>query len=406
MNQVAEPQESIPKSKLRRRYRRSKQVNKACDGIVARVLVVGQTPPPFVGQWVMIEKMLSGTYQHAALHHVRMNFSGSVNEIGQFQLTKIFHLTGVVARVIWGRIRHNTNVLYYPPAGPKKVPVLRDIALLLATRWMFKSVVLHFHAGGVSEIQQQLKWPVRTLFRLAYHRATVGIQLTEKNPDDCGLLDVRHRVTVPNGITDVAADFPRKQSDASWVPTILFVGMLCEPKGLFVLLAAASILRQRGVDFRLQIVGGFDNNDTKTRVHDSVAKSDLSDCVTFSGVLTGDDKWRAYAGADIFCFPTHYPSESFGLVVIEAMMFGLPVVATDWRGVSTIVDDQETGYVVPIRDDHRMADRLNELIDDPALAQRFGGAGRRKFIDCYTFETFCQNMENAFVLAVQDPKHR
>ena len=119
-----------------------------------RVLVVGQTPPPFGGQAVMIEALLQAELPRVRLFHVRMAYSDDMESVGKFAPRKVWVLFATILRVWWARLRQGTSVLYYPPAGPNMVPVLRDIVFLCATRWMFRRTVFHFHAGGVSGFAQ------------------------------------------------------------------------------------------------------------------------------------------------------------------------------------------------------------------------------------------------------------
>ena len=167
-----------------------------------RILVVGQTPPPHVGQFIMIETMLHGKYQHLQFHHVRMAFSESVAEIGGFQLSKVWHLFQVISQIwlIWWHYR--PQILYYPPAGPHSVPIYRDIIILLATRWLFPRVIFHFHAGGISERYLQLPTVLRGLAWLAYGRADVGIRLADQTPLDTTALHLHRDVVIPYGIDD------------------------------------------------------------------------------------------------------------------------------------------------------------------------------------------------------------
>ncbi len=121
-----------------------------------KVLVVGQTPPPFGGQAVMIERLLRGNLPGIELFHVRMAFSRTMAEMGTMRWSKLFHLLGVIAKIVYHRVVHGVRILYYPPAGPNRVPMVRDLAILLATRWMFDKTILHFHAGGLSELYPRL----------------------------------------------------------------------------------------------------------------------------------------------------------------------------------------------------------------------------------------------------------
>ena len=132
---------------------------------------------------------------------------------------------------------------------------------------------------------------------------------------------------------------------------------------------------------------------------DFIQNHRLEEIVEFTGPLYDDNKWKAYAAADIFCFATHYSAESFGLVAVEAMMFGLPVVATNWRGLPYIVLNGETGFLVPPKDAQSIAERLEILILDPDLRAAMGAAGRRRYEENFTVEKFRNSMESALASA-------
>ena len=168
-----------------------------------RVLVVGQTPPPFGGQAVMIDEFLKGRYRHLVLDHVRLAFSDSMESVGKFRMGKVLILFTTIARIWVARFKTGATVLYYPPSGPNKVPVLRDIVLLCATRWLFRQVIFHFHAGGVSGFRSELPALLRPWFDLAYRRPALAIRTAPQNPDDGAVFGARHSVVVPNGLRDM-----------------------------------------------------------------------------------------------------------------------------------------------------------------------------------------------------------
>jgi glycosyltransferase involved in cell wall biosynthesis len=131
-------------------------------------------------------------------------------------------------------------------------------------------------------------------------------------------------------------------------------------------------------------------------MEDLVARAELRRRVRFRGVLVGDAKWAEYARADIFCFPSFFEAESFGLAVLEAMSFSLPVVATRWRGLPDIVEDGASGYLVPIRDPVALADRLARLLDAPTLRAQFGQAGRNRFLRNFTLSQHLSAVDQLF----------
>lgn len=377
------------------------------------VIVVGQTPPPVHGQAVMIESLLEGTYRNVRLHHVRMEFARAMEEIGRFRWRKVAHLIGVIARIAALRIRWGASVLYYPPAGPQPLPVARDVIVLAMTRWMFRATILHFHAGGLSEIYPRLHPALRPVFRWAFFHPAAAVRLSPLAPDDPAAVSARLAVVVPYGIADVGRGPSRPPSGAGGsgdrTPVILYVGMLHESKGVLVLLEACRRLHRAGHTFRLELVGAYSSPGMRRKVESALLDEGLREAVSVRGVLTGAPKVAAYDRADVFCFPSFYEAEAFPVVLLEALRAGLPVVATRWRGIPGIVDDGQNGWLVPTADPQALSDRLGRLLSDTASARRMGDHGRDKFLAEYTVVQFRQRMQEVFdavALGLAVPRRR
>src|SRR6185295_15663089 len=181
-------------------------------------------------------------------------------------------------------------------------------------------------------------------------------------------------------------------------------GFLRESKGVLDLVEACGQLKRRGVPFQLTVMGQFQSPEFETLLTARIQQLQLGSQIEFLGLLTGDAKWQAYAQADVLCFPTFYEAETFPTVLLEAMSFGLPTVATRWRGIPEIIDDGITGYLVEPRDCLAVADRLAQLQQSPELRSKLSAAARQKFLDQFTVERFWKRMEDAFI-EVASAKH-
>ncbi|HWZ52851.1 MAG TPA: glycosyltransferase family 4 protein [Granulicella sp.] len=364
------------------------------------VVVAGQVPPPVNGQSLMIQEFLRGSYEGLRLEHVPLRFSRSTAEIGAFDLRKIWVLARTVADVVRARFRSGATVLYYPPAGPNLVPVLRDLVLLSATRWLFKKTAFHFHAAGLASIYPRLPWPLKPLFWFAYSKPDLAIFTTAATATEATVLQAGARCVVPCGIHDEAAQCDVAQCDVEKVqsngafPTILFAGILCEGKGLITLLEACDLLHRAGMKFRLVCIGAFESAEFRKRTEEFIRSADLQSSVEFPGVVVGSDKIQLFRTADVFCFPSHYASESFGVVLIEAMCFSLPIVATRWRGIPEVTGEEGT-FLVEVRDACALATRLNELMRSPELRLAMGQRNRQRYLDRFTMQTYRTGMSNA-----------
>jgi phosphatidyl-myo-inositol alpha-mannosyltransferase len=157
------------------------------------------------------------------------------------------------------------------------------------------------------------------------------------------------------------------------VLNILFVGRLEERKGLIHLLKAYHRLRKRHVDARLLVVGAGPKLREYRRY---VGLRGIRD-VEFLGRVTDEEKARYFASADVFCAPAT-GQESFGIVLLEAMAAGVPIVASDIHGYKQVVQRGVQGLLVEPRKPRALAAALYTLAADPELRDRMGEAGRAR----------------------------
>jgi glycosyltransferase involved in cell wall biosynthesis len=373
-----------------------------CGGQLAlmiplRILVVGQTPPPYGGQTVMIQLLLDGAYQDIELVHVRMNFSKELNSNGRLKLDKIWELFRVVAAIYRAKFIMRPEVLYYPPSGPNYVPVIRDIIILCATRRLFNKTVFHLHAGGISEFYLRMNPALRCIFRLALFNPDLVIRTACLSAQDGKGLHCQREVVIANGIPDSAGKRIDRTASSGEPIRILLVALLREDKGVLVAISAVQQLLIAGMDVELTCMGEWDSPDMRTHA-ESLIEPRFRSKFRFPGVQTGFDKWDFYRNADIFVFPSYFHSETFGIVLLEAMCFSLPVVATRWRGIPEVVEESSCAILCEPRDIAGCRDALAQLINDPALRVRMGRNARERYLRYFTIEAHRNAMENALSL--------
>lgn len=160
-------------------------------------------------------------------------------------------------------------------------------------------------------------------------------------------------------------------------PIILFVGRLVSYKGVEYLLEA-----MQNVNGYLFIVG---DGPLRKVLQDKVTEYGISNRVSFFAKVSNYELPAYYASCDIFVLPSVAPNEAFGLVQLEAMMFGKPIISTNLpTGVPFVNQHEKTGIVVPAKDAQSLAAALNKLIIDSDLRDKFGNAGKQRFYDMFT----------------------
>jgi glycosyltransferase involved in cell wall biosynthesis len=154
-------------------------------------------------------------------------------------------------------------------------------------------------------------------------------------------------------------------------PLLLFVGRLRHYKGLNVLIDA-----MRAIDAHLLVVGsGLLEAEWRSQAH----ALGLDDRIHFLGDLSDAGKMVAFHAADLFVLPSNNRAEAFGIVLLEAMACGLPLISTELgTGTSYVNQHEQTGLVVPPNDPQAMAAAINRLLGDDELRQKLGAAALKR----------------------------
>ena len=186
----------------------------------------------------------------------------------------------------------------------------------------------------------------------------------------------RHEIAVVPELIDVAGWRDRLAAvpaPAPHPPTVLTVARMYPRKRLGDLLHAANRLRMRIPDVRFRIVG---NGPEVSSLHALHTRLGLATTVTFLGDVSAATLAVEYVNADCFCLPS--AQEGFGIVFLEAMTAGLPVVACRAAAVPEVVVDGVTGILVSVRDPDALGAALERVLTDQVLARALGTAGRMR----------------------------
>lgn len=154
---------------------------------------------------------------------------------------------------------------------------------------------------------------------------------------------------------------------------ILYVGRMDPVKGLDVLLGSMALLKDRR-DTTLVIVGGSGREDEMRRNQNLAVNLGLNGRVIFRGAVPQEQLPSYYSAATICVVPSHY--ESFGLVAIEALACGTPVVGSMVGGLPTVVHERENGLLVPWRRPEAFAESIARILDDPSLRRHLSTRAR------------------------------
>jgi glycosyltransferase involved in cell wall biosynthesis len=246
------------------------------------------------------------------------------------------------------------------------------------------------------------KWPYYQLISKKHMQCASAIHYTTR--DEAEQCHSRLRLNntaliIPNGVdASMCAHLSNGEKLKSRYPVlegkkvILFMSRICWIKGLDILTKAFGLIARNREDIHLLIVGP-DEGGYEKKVKGWLEEEGVQDKATFTGMLKGDEKLDAFAGSDLFVLPSY--SENFGMVVVEAMTCGLPVVISDQVGICDDVEKAKAGIIIET-DAKQLAEALTRLLDNTNLRSEMGGQGKALAANKYSWEQIAGSMLNAF----------
>ena len=215
--------------------------------------------------------------------------------------------------------------------------------------------------------------------------------------------EVRSVAPVPVRVIPYTTEFPahaeRRVAAVSSAFAILFVGRLVERKGIPHLIDALRRL-PKDVTVTLTVVG---DGPERPRLEALAAAAGLTDRVRFAGRVSDAELSAAYAAANAVVLPAiadaRSDTEGLGVVLLEAMTYGVPVIGSAIGGIPDIIIDGETGVLVPAGDTDALAHAIMRLARDAGLASRLGEAGRRHVAARFSWKAVLAAWEQCYAAA-------
>jgi glycosyltransferase involved in cell wall biosynthesis len=350
-------------------------------------------------------------------YHVNARFSKSLEDVGEFQGTKMFLILFFCLQALWCRFRHGVTTFYYVPAPGKSVAVYRDWLVMLICRPFFKKIILHWHAAGLAKwLETSVQIRSRAITYRLVKPVDLSIVLSRYNFADAEKFLSRQITIVPVGVPDPFPQFAEsllpwrqarvaalKQFLAGETPAadesvrtvnVLFLAHCTREKGVFdtvaaVALANATAAAGPALRFRLTLIGAFASGAEEKELRDLVVQLGLRNTVEILGFVSSGRKALALAEADLFCFPTYYLAENQPGNLIEAMAYGLPIITTRWRSVPEMLPADYPGLVDP-KSPEQIAVALRRM-----AASDYAGTLREIFLQRFTLDRHLASMAAA-----------
>jgi len=356
-----------------------------------RVLFLLHLPPPvhgssIVGLNIRNSATINGSFQCSYLNLLA---SKRVTETGKVSFGKIFGFLGTWIQLLKLLIFERPKLCYLA-LTVSGAALYKDLILIALLKIFSVKRLYHLHNKGVRLYKNSAVHKI--VYRFVFKDADVVVLSPHLYADVQDFVPVSKLHVCANGVEDESNFMkehrnPREPAIESRAVNILFLSNLIESKGVFVLLEALALLKQKELLYNCVFIGS-EGSISSSQFNERRTELKLDGLVSYEGRKYGEEKKRAFLTADIFAFPTYYGYECFPLVLLEAMSYSLPIISTFEGGIQDIVADGITGLLVQQKDVNSLANALEVLIRNPQLRSEMGKAGRMKYEEEFTLEKF------------------
>jgi glycosyltransferase involved in cell wall biosynthesis len=365
---------------------------KMSDVIKAKILIVGQLPPPFHGSNVMAEIMVNSLKSKGyRVVFVDKNFSKSIRTIGKLTLKKIFRIPVLGFEILIKSLLIKPSLcIYFPAVG--KPAFLLDAIYLFIIRKCKIPYVLRFGGKGYRLLQKEGSFWNKVVGD-TLSNAFGGIVLGNNMKWDVNThINEKRLINVPNGVP-VPAIKQCLSNDGKI--RILYLSNLHPTKGPLEVLKAAKIVIEKKKNILFILAGSVSSKFFKEELHPYVADNGLENFISFPGGVHGKQKEFLFNSSNIFVFPTYFEKEVFGTVNIEAMSYGLPVISSSEGAIPEIVQDGKTGFIVNPKSPEEIAEKILLLVNNSSLCKTMGKQAKKVFEQKYTLKSHADNLDRA-----------
>lgn len=352
-------------------------------------------PPPvhgaaMVGQWIHDSKILNEEFE---TYYINPSVSNKISEVGKVNIIKILFFFKLLAKIIRTIIKIKPILCYYTPTSDG-LGIYRDALTISMMRLLGRKIIIHLHNKGVKEYSKKKLADIA--YKIIFHNVKV-ILIAEELYSDIKMYVSKDNIYIlPNGIpqtitTDQYEKIISQRESNSESIRLLYLSNMMKEKGILVLLDACEMLKNLNISFTCNYVGNW-GDITLDGFKEEIYKRNLQEYIIISGPQYGSDKNKHLINSDIFIFPTYYHGETFGLVLLEAMEYGLPCISTYEGGIPSIINNGENGLLVKQKDAKELFNAIYKLINDKSKRCSMGNKGRYIYMKKFRLNIFENNL--------------
>lgn len=353
-----------------------------------KILFILHLPPPIhgaamMGEYIHNSKLINS---HFDCQYINLSLAKDLKDIGKSGLTKFINYIRQIQYILKMVKSFKPDLCYVTP-NAKGGAFYKDFLIIQLLKLFNSKIIVHYHNKGVSIRQNKF---IDNILYKQFFKGIRVILLSESLYSDVKKYVSKEMVYIcPNGIPNNVNNINSRSNN---IPKLLFLSNLLVNKGVYTLLDACKIIKEQGYNFICNFVGGETTEFNAEKFKKEISIRGLEQHVNYLGRKTGIEKKECFINADIFILPTY--NECFPLVLIEAMQYQLPCIASNEGGIPDIIENGETGFIIKKKDPLMLSEKIIKLIEDNRLRNQMGKKGREKYLKELTLESFENNLKS------------
>ena len=357
-----------------------------------RILFYIQVPPPIHGTSIVNEVVANNTSIREGFDVtvIKTIYNKTISSVGVLSFHKLLMYLKFTYLLIKKLITLSPEIVYLSVVPSGKI-FYRDALTILLIKLFRKKIVLHIHGIGISKATEN---SISRFFYTIIYKNCFAITTSNALIKDLNFIQnaINKIYVVYNGISPLKEIVVPKNKD---IINFFYLSSIMGLKGQLVLLKAINNLKQRGFNnFKCTITGQIVDQNYYNELTQYVHVNHLQDHISLGKGVYGSDKEFNFSKSDVFIFPSY--ADAFGLVALEAMSLGKPVIASDMGSIREIITEK-TGYIFKPGDDNELSYLMERFIKDKNLADKMRDSVLKQFNNNFTLERFNENMYKAFL---------
>ncbi len=363
-----------------------------------KILIIAQVPPPVHGASLMNEKLIYSDKINKlfCLNIVKLSFANDIADIGFLSFRKVNLMFKYFFKILLKLLVFRPNIVYFT-ITPTGNSFYRDVIFISLIKLFNPKIILHLHGKGIINNYSKSKTN-KFLYNFVFKSSYV-ISLSEKLLLDIEYIKSKKKFIVNNGIeisknqSSVNQSSKNKNTDKL---QLLFLSNLLISKGIMTFLESIALLQKENkVDSNLYYVTIIGRNAeiTSVEINDFIKKNNLIN-INYLGPKYDDDKEKILNEKSILVFPSK--NDAFPLVILEAMKYGIPVISSDEGGISDIIIEEKTGFIIEDINAEKIVNKVKYLIETPEKFDQMSENSIECFNSKFTLESFENNIINVF----------